>query len=60
MMAEQSRTIDNWNPILLEYPFVYKGMTEEEYFKEKEYYLSCPMSALKDGTYKPLWKQQEK
>ena len=58
-MADQKNTIDNWNPILLEYPFVRKGMTEEEYYAEKAYYLSRPIDDLKNGLYIPLWKQKE-
>lgn len=30
--------IDDWNPIMLEYPFVRKGMTLREYLEEKGYY----------------------
>ena len=58
MMEEQAKTIDDWNPILLEYPFVRKGMTEAEYDTEKAYYLSRPITELKNGEYKPLWKQK--
>ncbi len=32
---ENKKTIDNWDARLLEYPFVYEGMTEEAYFEEK-------------------------
>lgn len=48
--------IDNWNPIMLEYPFVRKGMTLREYLEEKEYY-NQHRQDVKDGIYKPLWQQ---
>ena len=50
--------IDNWDPIMLEYPFVRKGMTLREYLEEKEYYYQHK-SEIKTGEYKPLWKQKE-
>jgi len=57
MTDEAKRTVDDWDHRLLEYPFVRKGMTVEEYEKEKSYYFSVPLSDHKNGTYKPLWKQ---
>ncbi|MCR5419308.1 MAG: hypothetical protein K6E84_10360 [Lachnospiraceae bacterium] len=59
MMEEARKTIDNWDHRLLEYPFVRKGMTVEEYEKEKAYYFSVSMEDLKKQRYKPLWKQRE-
>lgn len=35
MFLGNERTIDEWDARLLEYPFVYEGMTEREYFEEK-------------------------
>ena len=35
------------------------GMTPEEYEKEREYYYKN-MESVKNGTYKPLWKQKVK
>ena len=35
-VMENKKTIDNWDARLLEYPFVYEGMTEEAYFEEKK------------------------
>ena len=59
MMYDPDEIIDNWHPILLEYPFVRRGMTAKEYFEEKEYYLSVGIDDLKNERYKPLWKQRE-
>ena len=56
-MARQQSTIDDWDARLLEYPFVYKGMTVEEYEKEKEYW-GKHLEDVKNGTYSPLWKQK--
>lgn len=53
---EREKTIDEWDSRLLEYPFVYEGMTEEEYHKEKAYWGSH-LKEVKAGTYLPLWKQ---
>ena len=50
-------TIDNWDARLLEYPFVYKGMTEEAYFEEKKYY-GENFDKVMSGEYMPLWKQR--
>jgi len=59
MMEELDEIVDNWPPILLEYPFVRRGMSKSEYFKEKEYYTSMTAMDLKMERYKPLWKQRE-
>ena len=59
MMEDQNEVIDNWNPILLEYPFVRKGMTAQEYDEEKAYYYSVPLEDHKTNQYVPLWKQRE-
>ena len=59
MTGEARETIDNWDHRLLEYPFVRKGMTVEEYEEEKAYYFSVPISDHKKSIYKPLWKQKE-
>lgn len=58
MMEDLEETIDNWPLIMLEYPFVRRGMSKAEYFKEKKYYLSMTAMDLKMERYKPLWKQQ--
>lgn len=58
-MEESNKTIDDWDPILLEYPFVRKGMTEKEYDVEKAYYFSRPIEEIKNQEYRPLWKQRE-
>ena len=60
-MEDPNEIIDNWDPIMLEYPFVRigKGMTAREYYEEKEYYLSVGLDAIKSRRYKPLWKQRE-
>lgn len=55
---ENKETIDKWNPIMLEYPFVRKGMTVDEYEAEKEYY-GKHLKEVRDGTYLPLWKQKK-
>ncbi len=55
---ENKETIDDWDPIMKQYPFVRKGMTVEEYNKEKEY-LGHHFKEYKEGKYIPLWKQKE-
>lgn len=57
-MTNNENTIDDWDYRLLEYPFVYEGMTVEEYHKEKEYWGSH-LKEARDGTYLPLWKQNK-
>lgn len=57
-MTNNENTIDDWDYRLLEYPFVYEGMTVEEYHKEKEYWGS-QLKEVRDGTYLPLWKQNK-
>lgn len=52
-------TIDSLDPIMLEYPFVREGMTIDEYYEEKEYYINQSVDDLKNGRYIPLWKQTE-
>lgn len=59
MMVGPNDIIDNWPPIMLEYPFVHKGMTAKEYDEEKKYYFSRPIDEIKQQKYKPLWKQRE-
>ena len=59
MMEDPNEIIDDWDPIMLEYPFVRKGMTAKEYVEEKEYYFSRPIEEIKKRKYKPLWKQRE-
>lgn len=59
MVIKKDDIIDNWPLILLEYPFVRKGMTASEYDEEKKYYMQQSLDDIKDGKYKPLWKQRE-
>ena len=59
MTEDPNEIIDNWDLRLLEYPFVRKGMTAKEYDEEKAYMLSRPLEEIKQGLYKPLWKQRE-
>ncbi len=59
MMEDPNEIIDDWPLYMREYPFVRKGMTAREYYEEKEYYLSGTIDDLKNGRYKPLWKQRE-
>ena len=55
----KSLAINILDPLLLnQYPFVYDGMTVEEYFKEKQYYGENYSNVL-SGKYVPLWKQKE-
>ena len=58
-MDKSKETIDGWDALLLEYPFVHEGMTVKEYEKEKEYWGSH-LKEVKEGTYQPLWKQNRK
>ena len=41
----------------LEYPFIYKGMSIEEYWIERVYY-SKHLKDVRTLKYKPLWKQR--
>lgn len=43
---------------IVEYPFIREDMTEEEYKEEYEY-LIHNYDKVRNGTYKPLWKQRE-
>lgn len=54
-----NEVIDNWDPILLEYPFVRQGMTAKEYEEEKRYLAKHYFTDYRNGTYKPLWQQRE-
>ena len=56
-MTDDKNVIDNWDYRLLEYPFVYEGMTVEEYHGEKEYW-GKHLKEVRQGTYLPLWKQK--
>lgn len=58
MFLESKKTIDDWDPRLLEYPFVRNGMTVEEYHREKKYYGDNYDKVL-SGEYIPLWKQEK-
>ncbi len=56
MMGENN--FDDWaTPTLKEAPFYFDGITPEQYETENEY-LWKNMDKLKNGTYKPLWKQK--
>ncbi len=39
-----------------EAPFYHQGMTMEEYEKERDYF-NLHIEEWKNGTYEPLWKQ---
>ena len=54
---EGIKTVEQLEPIMLEYPFLYKGMTIDAYHEEKDYY-GEHWSEVHAGTYKPLWKQR--
>ena len=41
-----------------EYPFIRTDMSEAEYEKEYDYYIHN-YDKVRNGTYKPLWKQRE-
>ena len=43
---------------MMEYPFYYDGMTVDEW-KEERQYMADHMADVKNGTYKPLWKQKQ-
>lgn len=51
------KTIEQLDPIMLEYPFLYKGMTIDAYNEEKQYY-GDHWSDVHKGKYTPLWKQR--
>lgn len=59
MIIKKDDLIDDWDPILLAYPFVRKGMTAEEYDKERKYLAQQNIEDIKNLKYKPLWKQRE-
>lgn len=40
-----------------EYPFIRTDMSEAEYEKEYDYYIHN-YDKVRNGTYKPLWKQR--
>lgn len=46
------------NISMLEYPFVYPGITYGEYWKERDYFIHH-YEDYKKGTYVPLWKQKK-
>ena len=54
---EEAKTIEDLNPIMCEYPFVYKVMTIDSYEEEKAYYGKHLKEYFK-GEYLPLWKQR--
>lgn len=60
LMLGENEVIDNWDPILLEYPFVRRGMTAKEYGEENQYYFSQSIEVIKSRKYCPLWKQKLK
>lgn len=50
----------NWStPTMREVPFWKDGMSIEEYEKERDYYYKH-LQEVKNGTYTPLWKQNQK
>ncbi len=49
---------DDFTLGMMEYPFYYKGMTLEEWKKERQY-MAEHLDDVKKGTYRPLWKQKE-
>ncbi|WP_026655329.1 hypothetical protein [Butyrivibrio sp. AE3003] len=55
--TKEVQTVEQLDPIMLEYPFIYKGMTIDAYHEEKKYY-GEHWSEVHAGTYKPLWKQR--
>ncbi len=57
MSEKRKPTVEDLDPIMRQYPFIRPGMSEEEYYAEKEYYIRQPVEAIKNQTYKPLWKQ---
>lgn len=57
-MEEANKTIEDLNPALLEYPFIYKKMPIEKYNEEKEYYWKH-LDDYHNGKYVPLWKQRK-
>ncbi|MCR5775475.1 MAG: hypothetical protein K6G42_10365 [Lachnospiraceae bacterium] len=58
-MTKDNKTIDSLDPVMCDYPFVREGMTLDEYYEEKEYYIKQSVDDLKKGRYVPLWKQRE-
>lgn len=59
LMIEQGyRTVEDLSLCSREYPFIYKGMSIEEYWIERVYY-SKHLKELVNGTYRPLWQQRQ-
>ena len=51
--------ISNWGtPSMREFIFWREGMSPEEFEQEREYYYQNLYTAVRDGTYLPLWKQE--
>jgi len=49
-----------WAPYSLrEAPFYHKSITPEEYESERMYYYENFETLVKEGKYKPLWKQKQ-
>ena len=55
---EEFKTIEDLNPALWEYPFIYKKMPLEKYDEEKEYFFKH-LDDYRSGNYIPLWKQRK-
>ena len=54
MQNQGIKVVEDLPTISLEYPFIYKGMPIEEYWRERAYY----SGQIKNLDYKPLWKQR--
>ena len=51
------RVIPYNNRLMTECPFIRKGMTDVEYWEERDYFIHH-YTDYKNGTYQPLWKQR--
>ncbi len=55
---KEFKTVDDMPGGMREYPFIYPGMSIEEYCKERNYYYENWPHKVHEGTYEPLWKQR--
>lgn len=45
---------------MMEYPFYYEGITQDEYISESHYYNCCVANRFRDGKYQSLRQQLAK
>ena len=53
---ETSKVIEGGTYAMLEYPFMRKGITVDEFYKEQDYFIHH-QKEYREGTYKSLFEQ---